>query len=135
MQRKSFLLVAVALVALLPCLVLAQQYGGRGQGRGQGQGLGQGRGPQMRGQQMQGPPFQMMMRMLPLMQALDTDKNGELSSEEIENATASLKMLDKNNDDKLDQQELMPQMPHGGRFPGNGQGPPAQGRGQNARGR
>ncbi len=49
-----------------------------------------------------------MMRMNPLMQALDTDKNGELSAAEIANASAALKALDKNGDGKLSADELRP---------------------------
>ncbi len=45
----------------------------------------------------------------PVMAALDADKDGELSAEEIENATAALKKLDKNDDGKLDRTELRPQ--------------------------
>jgi Ca2+-binding EF-hand superfamily protein len=39
--------------------------------------------------------------MNPLFQALDTDKDGELSAAEIANAPAALKTLDKNKDGKL----------------------------------
>ncbi len=42
----------------------------------------------------------------PLMQALDADKNGELSAQEIANASTALKALDKNTDGKLDRTEL-----------------------------
>jgi Ca2+-binding EF-hand superfamily protein len=42
------------------------------------------------------------------MDALDKDKNGELSAEEIENASAALKSLDKNSDGKLDEVETRP---------------------------
>ena len=44
----------------------------------------------------------------PLLAALDEDKDGVLSAEEIEHATAALKTLDKNNDGKLDQSETRP---------------------------
>ena len=50
----------------------------------------------------------------PLMQALDTDKNGELSAAEITAATAALKTLDKNNDGKLSAEELRPTPGEGG---------------------
>jgi Ca2+-binding EF-hand superfamily protein len=67
-----------------------------------------------------------MMRMMPLMQALDADGDGELSSAEIANAPAALKKLDKNGDGKLDAEELRPSM--GGRGgPGGPGGPGAQG--------
>ena len=44
----------------------------------------------------------------PLMRALDTDRDGELSAEEIEDAVASLLMLDENGDGKLSREELAP---------------------------
>ena len=44
----------------------------------------------------------------PLLIALDTDKDGTLSAEEIENAAAALKTLDKNKDGRLDQSETRP---------------------------
>jgi len=42
----------------------------------------------------------------PIMQVLDADKDGELSASEIENASNSLKALDKNGDNKLSGDEL-----------------------------
>ena len=74
-----------------------------------------------------------MMRMLPIMIALDADKDGEISSSEIENAVAALKSLDKDKDGKLTEEELRPDfssMPGGG--PGRGgpsRGPEGPGRG------
>jgi len=49
-----------------------------------------------------------MMRMLPIFATIDTDRDGALSSDEIENATKSLGKLDKNKDGKLDMSELRP---------------------------
>lgn len=60
-----------------------------------------------------------MFAMLPLMRALDTDKDGVISAEEIEKASESLKAIDSNKDGKLDMAELRPQPPEGadgGRF-------------------
>mgnify|MGYP000750952178 CR=1 FL=1 len=48
------------------------------------------------------------MRVLPIVTALNTDRNGEISSEEIEDAVAALKKLDKNKDGKLTEDELRP---------------------------
>ena len=48
------------------------------------------------------------MRVLPIMTALDADRNGEISAKEIEDAVAALKKLDKNKDDKLTAEELRP---------------------------
>jgi Ca2+-binding EF-hand superfamily protein len=45
------------------------------------------------------------------MHALDTDKDGELSAEEIANAPAALKTLDKDGDGKLNREELRPPRP------------------------
>ena len=49
-----------------------------------------------------------IMRVLPIMTALDADRNGEISAKEIEDAVAALKKLDKNKDDKLTAEELRP---------------------------
>lgn len=65
----------------------------------------------------------MMMRGGPLMQALDSDKDGELSAAEIAAAAAALKTLDKNSDGKLSAEELRPSLgevgPGGARAEGN----------------
>jgi hypothetical protein len=47
----------------------------------------------------------------PLIAALDTDKDGTLSKEELEDATDSLLELDKNEDGELSPQELFPHGP------------------------
>ena len=47
------------------------------------------------------------------MLALDTDGDGELSAKEIENATASLKTLDKDKNGKLTENELRPNFDRG----------------------
>jgi Ca2+-binding EF-hand superfamily protein len=69
-----------------------------------------------------------MMRMLPVMTALDADGDGALSAEEINNASAALRKLDKNGDGKLTEGELRPNFPQGG--PG-GRGPGGPGGGVN----
>lgn len=79
----------------------------RGPGNPGGQGGQRGPGPG-------GPRSQ-------LMEALDTDKDGTLSADELKNATTSLAKLDKNNDGKLTQEEIRPQQR------GGGQGRPQQG--------
>ena len=56
----------------------------------------------------------------PIMAALDTNRDGELSPEEIRNAAAALKSLDHNHDGTLDRSELEPR---GGHLPGP-DGPP-----------
>ncbi len=62
----------------------------------------------------------------PLLEALDKDKDGQLSAEEIENAAVALKTLDKNNDGKLEATEMRPNFEGMGRggFGGPGEGGP-----------
>jgi len=59
---------------------------------------------------------------MPLMLALDTDRDGEISAEEIKNAVAALKKLDRNGDGRLSREELRPQFggPGGPGQPGPG---------------
>lgn len=61
-----------------------------------------------------------LMAMLPVMIALDTDKDGVLSEKEINNAAKSLMSLDKNNDRKIDAEELRPAFPAMGQGGGPG---------------
>ena len=70
------------------------------------------------------------MAMLPVMIALDTNKDGVLSEQEINNASKALLSLDKNNNRKIDAEELRPTFPSMGQGAGNngpaGAGPFAQ---------
>ena len=50
---------------------------------------------------------------LPIMEALDANHDGVIDSNEIANASAALKTLDKNGDGKLTQDEYMPARPNG----------------------
>ena len=111
--------------------------GGQGQsGQGQGQGGGRPGGPgggQGGPRGLGGPEA---MRFVPITRALDADQNGEISADEIANASTVLKSLDKNGDGKLTADELLPQGPPPG---GQGQGGPGGGRppgqgGQNGQG-
>jgi hypothetical protein len=66
-----------------------------------------------------------MMIMMPLMRALDTDGDGEISAREIKKAVTSLKILDRDGNGKLTPDELRPEMPGGPGGPGpNGPGGP-----------
>ena len=67
----------------------------------------------------------------PLMQALDTDKDGNLSKAEIEKATVSLSTLDKNGAGDLTHEEISPFIGRESRRAGNGRGE----RGRRFRGR
>ncbi|HJN66579.1 MAG TPA: hypothetical protein QF761_10270, partial [Pirellulales bacterium] len=51
--------------------------------------------------------------MPPLLRALDTDQDGNLSSEEIENAVQSLKALDEDSDGTISRREMRPPPPEG----------------------
>ncbi len=62
----------------------------------------------------------------PLVEALDKDHDGTISSEELASAAESLKKLDKNGDGRLTEDELRPAGPP--RRPPN-DGPPGSGRG------
>ncbi len=73
------------------------------------------------------------------MVALDKDRDGELSRDEIADAPKALKTLDKNGDGILSHEELRPTRPHGPRrtpntrrqtpAPGRPGGPPPPPRG------
>ncbi len=117
-----------------------QSRGGQsrgGQGRG-GEGGGPGRGGEGGGAGDRGPGgpggaggrgpggsgMGRLLSMLPMMVALDKNKDGELSKREIEGATAALKSLDKNKDGVLSMEELSPDMSQmrGGRGGPEGRG-------------
>jgi Ca2+-binding EF-hand superfamily protein len=66
----------------------------------------------------------------PLMEALDANHDGVIDANEIANASAALKALDKNGDGKLTQDELRPARPQGG----DRQGPPPGPNGQRPQG-
>ena len=77
------------------------------------------RGPRDRGPGGRGN----FMMMLPIFVVLDVNKDGEISKEEMDNATASLKKLDKDKDGKLSQEELRPDFGNFGRRDGDRRGP------------
>ena len=73
----------------------------------------------------------------PLEEALDANHDGIISAEEIANASAALKKLDKNGDGKLTPDEFRPMFrrgpgrgPDGPGFEGPGNPPPADGQDQ-----
>ncbi len=49
----------------------------------------------------------------PVMEAIDKNKDGTLSPEELKNAAKALAALDKNKDGKIDQEEMRPQFDRG----------------------
>jgi Ca2+-binding EF-hand superfamily protein len=65
----------------------------------------------------------MMMRMMPVLAALDADGDGKISSAEIDSAPAALRKLDKNDDGDLTAEEMRPDFAAmRGRGPGGGPG-------------
>lgn len=116
------IVMTLALVAV-GCLGMQAGEGGKGpKGGPRGEGGGN-RPPPPEGERegRRGPPPP------PLLMVLDSDRDGELSAEEIDAATTALKELDKNGDGKLDRGELRPPMPprEGGREGREGaEGPP-----------
>ncbi len=73
----------------------------------------------------------------PVIAALDANHDGVVDAEEIANAPAALKKLDKNGDGKLTMDELLPPPPQGMGGPGGdrqGQGNRPQGRPQRPNG-
>jgi Ca2+-binding EF-hand superfamily protein len=85
---KTLILLAAAAVSLS-----AQEFGRGGEGRGEGRG----RGPQ-----------QSYMRQSLILSALDTNHDNIISADEIDNAPASLRKLDKNGDGQITEDELRP---------------------------
>ena len=63
------------------------------------------------------PPFDRIA------QALDADRDGELSAKEIENAPRVLQTLDRNKDGELTPDEIRPRFPEGPGGRGGGMGP------------
>jgi hypothetical protein len=64
---------------------------------------------------------------MPLVQALDANHDGIIDANEIANAPAELKTLDKNGDGQLTRDEYMGRPPHGGGPGGNDDGGPPSG--------
>jgi collagen type III alpha len=65
----------------------------------------------------------------PIIAALDANHDGIISADEINNASAALKTLDKNGDGQLTEDEYRPKRPQGG---GPGEGPGAKGPGESS---
>jgi hypothetical protein len=114
-MKTNSLLTLVAAFGVLSLTAFAQDAGGPPQGGPGGQG-GQGMGGR---------------RPMPLIiGALDANHDGVIDADEIANASAALKKLDKNGDGKLTRDEFLGKPP--GRPPMGGQGgPDGQGGPQN----
>ncbi len=119
MKATTKTLLAV-LVLSASAFAIAQDFGGGPDGNQGPRGSGPGNGPEGRGNRRPPPSV--------LMEALDTNHDGIIDANEIANAPAALKKLDKNGDGKLTPDELRPPRPprgHQGPPDGNSQnGPP-----------
>ncbi|MFK7778237.1 MAG: EF-hand domain-containing protein [Gimesia sp.] len=135
MRFTHFLSVCTTLLAVCATTLVTAQppkqgdRGDRPEQRDRGERGNRDGGPQRdrRGGPGGRPDF---MQMLPVIAALDTNKDGEISKEEIENATASLKKLDKDKNGKLTRDELLPSFGRRGgdrRGPGGAGGPSGSG--------
>jgi len=129
-------LMAALAAGLLATVVVAEAEDGQdrrgpdrrrgGWGRQQGEGDGWGQRGEQRGRRSRQGRRQRPPVLHPLMIALDADKDGEISADEIANAAAALKALDKNGDGKLARDELRPELPgRGNRADRDGPGGPA----------
>ena len=108
------------IVLCLATTVMAQpgkgqrgERGGPERGGERGERGGQERGGEMRrggpgGSGGGRPDMGRMMQMMPVIAALDADKDGTISSDEINNAVAALKKLDKNGNGSIDAEEMRP---------------------------
>ena len=103
MRSWTIALAGVLALVMATDTLMAQPPAGSGQRQPR-----QGRGGDKR---EAGPARGMRLPPSPLMRTLDTDKDGALSADEIKNAAASLKKLDKNDDGKLSGKELRPPRP------------------------
>ena len=118
-------LACLSLCCLLPALMAQQNPPNRG-GNGPGNEPRGERGPR------RGP--EQFLRRLPVVQALDSDGDLSISEKELKDASAKLKTLDKNKNQILEGDEILPPPPEGrepqggeGRGPGIGGGPGAEG--------
>jgi hypothetical protein len=120
MKTKTTLTIALLALGLSGLIANAQDAGApsddaRPPRHKMGEGGPNGGGPGMNGHRP----------MPPVMGALDANHDGTIDADEIANASAALKKLDKNGDGKLTQEELRPPRPANQN--GSGQdGPPPQ---------
>ncbi|MDG1511095.1 MAG: hypothetical protein P8R31_05315 [Mariniblastus sp.] len=121
MKNTKMMIFAVAMTMCLAATVMAQPPGGqRGGERGQRGGERGGPGGERGGPggQRGGGDMGRMMQMMPVLAALDANKDGVISKSEINNAAAALRKLDKNGDGELDAEEMRPTRSEGGRSRG-----------------
>lgn len=119
MTLKNMIAFSVTAIAMLIMTSNCDAFQNRPDRPGRPQGGPEGRGgPGGRG----GDPQEMMAN-FPIIKALDTDGNGEISNAEMQSAATALATLDNNGDGVLDASELMPQRgPRGGQGERGGRG-------------
>ena len=128
MTRHFLTVISILLFAFVTETTNAQQQPPQRPGQGGARQAGQGQGGARQGGARQGGARQgqpgaggaSRMLMLPIIAALDANKDGEISAEEIKNATAALSKLDSDKDGKLSREEIMPQFGAAGGQPGAG---------------
>lgn len=96
MKSPAVALFAFMAATIVPATQLQAQPGGPGGGGEERGGRGDFRAR--------------MMRLMPVIAALDADGNGVISKEEIANAAVALRTLDKDEDGKLSEDELRPDL-------------------------
>lgn len=111
----------IALAVGLSAFDMAAQPNERPQGPRPGSREGGPDGPRHEGQRR--------MMVPPIVVALDANKDGTISADELANASAAVKSLDKNNDGAVQMEELRPTPPGGAGEPKDGErkGPPPGG--------
>jgi len=114
--------VAAMAAGLLLALGAVLAWAAEGGGPSPKQGKGRQKGTQQQGEEGGGGKERRPPPPHPLLVALDTDGDGELSAEEIANAATSLRKLDKNGDGKITRDELRPPPPPGKGEGGQGEG-------------
>jgi len=100
-KSAGFLLTLLAMISVGSVVSAQAPAGGPGERPREGGPGGERRGPGG------------FLRRVPVMIALDLNKDGELAADEIARASASLLTLDKNKDGKLGEDELRPAMDGG----------------------
>lgn len=121
MNMTAKTLLALLTLSASAILANAQDFGGPPPGGERPPGeMGPPNGPEGRG--LRPPPRSL------LFEALDANHDGIIDSNEIANAAAALKKLDKNGDGKLTPDELWPQRPRNRESDWGPPGPNGQGR-------
>ena len=118
MKNSKIMMFAIAVMLCLAATTMAQpptERGERGERGRRGPGAERGGQDGVR----RGPGGAGRMMMMPIMVALDADKDGVISAAEIANASKALAKLDANGDGQLDEKEMRPE---GGMRGGAGRG-------------